>query len=113
MSCAQNRIKVKGRSRLGIEHLDDYLRVYSVPRSLFYDKLAAELREGASERLIEHKRRAVVRYLVEEYDPFDVYCLWIEKRTSGANKRSADDAQLPAAEPRSAPSLSRSSTEVE
>ena len=54
-----------------------------------------------------------MRYLVEEYDPSDVYCLWIEKRTSGANKRSADDAQLPAAEPRSAPSLSRRSTEVE
>ena len=53
-----------------------------------------------------------MRYLVEEYDPSDVYCLWIEKRTSGANKRSADDAQLPAAEPRSAPSLSRRSTEV-
>ena len=77
------------------------------------DKLAAELREGASERLIDHKRRAVERYRVEEYDPSDVSCLWIEKRTSGANKRSTDDAQLPAAQPRSAPSLSRSSTEVE
>ena len=85
--------------------------MYSVPRSLFYDELAEMEREGKNAAAIKRMRKDVVLHLVERYDPSVVYRDWVEKRTPRKHKRSADAAQLLAAE-RSAPGLSRSGTQV-
>ena len=61
------------------------MRVYSVPRSLFYDdlekKAAAPL---ANQQLLKRQRANVVARLIEQFDPNEVYEAWVSERLEKA-----------------------------
>eukprot|EP01045_Picozoa_sp_COSAG04_P012369 COSAG04_NODE_831_length_10013_cov_78.138894_9_plen_128_part_00 len=77
----QNRIKVKGRSNLKVQNLDAYMRVYSVPRSLFFDKLTQmEAKPDANVTQINQMRNTPVAHLLEQFNPTEVHLAWVEKR---------------------------------
>ena len=57
------------------------MRVYSVPRSLFFDKLTQmEAKPDANVTQINQMRNTPVAHLLEQFNPTEVYLAWVEKR---------------------------------
>ena len=79
-ACAQNRIKVKSRASIDEESLDIYMRVYSLPRSLFYFMIEDESFNSTISK--DSLRADVVSHLVQTYNAAEVLRRWTHLRVA-------------------------------